>query len=70
MKWKTNPTILKNGDRRTKIKFALFPIETDDGYTVWLETYESNQQFCQLRCACGQNPWKEVNKLALFYYPI
>lgn len=38
MKWKTTP-LPSDGDVRTRTKFALFPVELDNGYTVWLEIY-------------------------------
>ena len=45
MKWKTVRKEPKEGDRRTIRKFALFPVQTDYDYTVWLETYDSVQRY-------------------------
>jgi hypothetical protein len=45
MKWKTTKVEPVEGDRRTKRKFAFFPVETDEGFTVWLETYDSVQEY-------------------------
>lgn len=38
MKWKTPPTPTV-GDTKYDMRFAFFPTRTEDGYTVWLETY-------------------------------
>ena len=38
MRWK-HPVEPKIGDKKTDVRFALFPTPTDDGYTVWLEWY-------------------------------
>lgn len=38
MKWKT-PTTPKVGETKYDIRFAFLPTRTEDGYTVWLETY-------------------------------
>jgi hypothetical protein len=43
MKWKTNRYVPKENDTRIKRKFALFPVECEGGYTVWLETYDEHQ---------------------------
>jgi hypothetical protein len=37
MQWKAKPKV-KEGDRRTREHFALFPVRIGDTY-VWLETY-------------------------------
>jgi hypothetical protein len=65
MKWKTNRKEPKEGDRRTKRKFALFPIVTDYDYTVWLETYDSIQEY---RYSAGDVgfTWEEIEKQPLF----
>lgn len=38
MRWKTKPTP-KVGDTRWVKKFAWFPVETDSGENLWLESY-------------------------------
>ena len=38
MRWKTKPTP-KLGDTRWVKKFAWFPVETDSGESLWLESY-------------------------------
>lgn len=43
MKWKSK-TPPKTGDTRTFKAFALFPMELDNGTTVWLEWYFYTQR--------------------------
>ena len=38
MRWK-KPVEPKIWDEKTEVRFAFFPVHTDDGYTVWLEWY-------------------------------
>ena len=38
MRWKTKPTT-KLGETRWVKKFAWFPVETDSGESLWLESY-------------------------------
>jgi hypothetical protein len=64
MKWKTVKKQPKYGDRRTKRKFAFFPIETDYDYTVWLETYDSVQEY-RWSGDIGLT-WDEVERIPLF----
>ena len=72
MKWKTVRKEPKEGDIRVKTKFALFPIEVNNGYTVWLETYDSVQEYrygpranhhigTVMRC-----DWDEIDRIPLF----
>jgi hypothetical protein len=43
MKWKTlEPKI---GDEKTEVRFAFFPIYTDNGYTLWLERYKVHLRY-------------------------
>lgn len=75
MKWKTIKKVPKEGDKRTKRKFALFPVETNYDLTVWLETYESVQEYRYVKTAnihvgtVMQWKWIEVDKIPLFVYP-
>jgi hypothetical protein len=47
MKWpRTPPTI---GATRRVRRFALFPVQTDDNYVVWLEMYTVYQEFQQTK---------------------
>lgn len=41
MNWPTT----KLGDTRTVVRFAWLPVELDDGTTVWLEQYVSEERF-------------------------
>ena len=72
MKWLTKKTLPKVGDTRTKRKFAFFPVVTDYDYTVWLETYESLQEYRYTKRA---NPhvgtvmrydWDEIKRIPLW----
>ena len=72
MKWKTVKKEPQEGDRRRKRKFAFFPIETDYDLTVWLETYESVQEY---RYGPRANhhigtvmcyDWDEIERIPLF----
>lgn len=44
MRWKTFDGF-KNGDTRVSKYFALFPVDLEDGYTVWLESYWAVERF-------------------------
>jgi YD repeat-containing protein len=49
MKWKTlEPKI---GDEKTEVRFAFFPIYTDNGYTLWLERYKVHLRYETQRVA-------------------
>ena len=65
MKWRTNRIVPKEGDKRTKRKFAVFPIETEYDYTVWLETYDSVQEYRWSAGVVGYI-WNEVERIPLF----
>lgn len=72
MKWKTIKNQPKEGDRRTVRKFAFFPVQTDYDYTVWLETYDSVQEY-RYRARPNHHigtvmryDWDEIEKLPLF----
>lgn len=73
MKWKTKKYIPKEGDIRTKRKFAWLPKDCDGDMTVWLETYESVQVYrtrkrstkAGLRNLPG---WDEIRRLYLVCY--
>jgi hypothetical protein len=67
MKWRTNRVVPKEGDRRTKRKFAVFPIETTYDYTVWLETYDSVQEYRWSAGGVGYT-WNEVETIPLFIH--
>jgi hypothetical protein len=75
MKWKTIKVQPKEGDRRTKRKFALFPVETNYDLTVWLETYESVQEYRYVKTAnhhvgtVMKHRWVEIETIPLFVYP-
>lgn len=73
MKWLTNKTIPREGDRRTKRKFAFFPIQTTYDYTVWLETYDSVQEYRNGPRATQVGTiyklaWDEVETIPLFIH--
>lgn len=71
MKWKTNQYVPKEGDRRTVRKFAFLPVIADE-YTVWLETYDSVQQYTKVTVYVHRGVpdrwmrWVEVEKIPLF----
>jgi hypothetical protein len=65
MKWKTVNKVSKQGDKRTKRKFALFPVKTND-YTVWLETYDSVQEYRWYGAGGIGYSWDEVERIPLF----
>jgi hypothetical protein len=44
MRWKTEQKP-NTGDTRLTQYYAFLPIDTDDGYTVWLEYYWVEEQF-------------------------
>ena len=44
MKWRT-PHRIKESDQRRRVKFAWFPAELNNGYTVWLEFYGVLEEF-------------------------
>lgn len=53
MVWKTKNHIVKKlvlGGKREEIKFAIFPIELDDGNTVWLQSYKRIWEVKFLNC--------------------
>ena len=47
MRWKTKEKRVgpKEGDGRIVTEFAWLPVVTADGYTVWLEKYDSVQVY-------------------------
>lgn len=45
MKWRTIKYIPKDRDRRVVRRFAFLPKICEGGMTVWLETYDSHQEF-------------------------
>jgi hypothetical protein len=67
MKWKTNTIVPKEGDKRTKRKFAFLPIKTTYDYTVWLETYDSVQEY-RWSADGAVNTWNEVETIPLFIH--
>ena len=44
MRWK-KPVEPKIWDEKTDVRFAFFPVHTDDGYTVWLEWYKVHLRY-------------------------
>ena len=72
MKWKTVKKEPREGDIRRKRKFALFPVRTSHEYTVWMETYESVQEY-RLRARPNHHigtvmryDWDEIETIPLF----
>jgi len=67
MKWKTRKYKPEEGDIRCKRKFAFLPTTTIDDYTVWLETYDSVQEY---RWSAGDVgfTWEEIRRLPLYAY--
>ena len=60
MRWKTKPTP-KLGETRWVKKFAWFPVETDSGESLWLESYYVKKVYCWGR------PWyADWNKIGWF----
>ena len=73
MKWKTNTIVPKEGNKRTKRKFAFLPIETTYDYTVWLETYDSVQEYRNRPRATTVgtitfSAWDEIETIPLFIH--
>jgi hypothetical protein len=60
MKWKTFK--IKEGEKRVKTRFAFFPKILTDGYTVWLESYRSQQIYTKFvdPINCYYFQWNEV----------
>lgn len=59
MKWKFPQKIKpSSGDRRTFLKFFLFPVKTTDGYWRWLERVTVVQEY-------GINCWWTVEYIGL-----
>lgn len=44
MKWKSEPHI-ERGTKRISKYFAFTPVETTDGYTVWLQNYWAVEEY-------------------------
>ena len=78
MKWNTDCVAPHEGDRRTKRKFAFFPVHTSYAglvesvnYTVWLETYAVLQEYRRVghiirnNKAVIQYDWIEITKISL-----
>lgn len=61
MRWKTEKRP-QNGDSKIEKTFALWPIETDDGYTVWFEYYWSVEEYIYLPGE-GKGWWVQRKKL-------
>ena len=59
MKWKTSHKNI-HGDKTTRKYFALFPTELDDGYTVWLESYFSEEVWYEYQNDTTMSHWKSV----------
>jgi hypothetical protein len=73
MKWKTKKYIPEEGHLRTVRKFAFLPT-TCGPYTVWLETYESEQKYTKVVEFCESVPgpileWVEYKRNYLELYP-
>lgn len=61
MKWNCpRPQI---GEVRRRERFAWLPVRTDDGYTVWLETYAVHEAYMEAK---GGDAWCPVRVDALF----
>lgn len=58
MKWKT-PATPKREDTRTVQYFALLPVVTSDGFTVWLEFYYADEKWVEC-VQTGIAHWKTV----------
>ena len=61
MRWKTEQRP-QDGDIKIEQTFALWPIETEEGYTVWLEHYWSVEEFVYLPSE-GNGFWVQRRKL-------
>lgn len=59
MQWKT-PERIKHGQTDVRKYFALLPTELDDGNTVWLEFYYSEEVWIEMNAEYAMSHWKSV----------
>jgi hypothetical protein len=59
MRWKTTRGY-QQGDQRTVRYFALWPVNLDDGSTVWLERYYAVEQWQEFESDYLMNYWKVI----------
>lgn len=61
MRWKTKKSNMPEvGTLRRRIAFALFPVRTMDGMTVWLEKYLAVDKFRRTTPPHGDPGWWKV----------
>ncbi len=75
MRWKTNKDAPpKDGDERTRVRFAWLPVPLDDGTTIWLAHYAIRERLFVLpdKYVTAYAPletWIVVERAAMLYYP-
>ncbi len=66
MRWKTEvckyPEI---GDKRVVKRFALLPVDLEDGFTIWLESYYEELEFQKVNYV----PFEDWEKVRCFQKP-
>jgi hypothetical protein len=73
MRWLKDKPRAKHGDQRNKRRFAFLPVQIAE-YQVWLETYESVQEYRKVSKFNGRRgwyelDWVEIDRKMLDYYP-
>lgn len=54
MRWKTKiKPAPQLGDLRYKLRYALWPVRLRAGFTIWLEFYYEEYEYCAFGSSCG-----------------